>query len=622
MILGELVGYAERLEREGKALPFMYAPQVIKWLLDIGPDGTLRGEPGRTSDGEGKKRDPGKTFNAPSVVRGVDIKPKLLADKAEFVFGLGEGNQERLARQREAFLKLTQDCAAATGNEAVAAVAKWLEALDVAAFHAQYLAGKEDYTSADQFAFVVDGQLLIDLPEVQSYWASICTPDAEGSFVAQSLISGKVGPTIATEPVKVKGIFGGQMSGMNYISANAVAFESYGLSGSNIAPVTFDEARKYGSALNALLADHNTSLSVGGVTYAFWTSEGEVPPVGPLIKDPEAIAGEVRKRGRLSGINTAPTRPVQADPAEFRDALQSIFRPPGGQVSNAAAFYSLGMTPSGSRIAVRTHLRSTVGATTQRLAQYFAAQDMAPMTAEHESKLYGIYELVGAMYRDPKKEKTEADTDALIRFALSGDPLPHSFLPRLAARNRAEKRVTRPRAALTKMVLLSRAKEFEMNEEQNLTYLDENGPPAYQLGRLLAVLDDIQHAVMKANTTLVDRFYGSMSTTPYAVMGRLIQGSQAHLQKLRKENKFRHDEKQELLQNVLKRVRPEDLPQRPLKTSEQALFGLGYYHQKAFLAAEMRERVKAAENRKAQAAANAAHPDDAHQNDAEGETHD
>ena len=127
------------------------------------------------------------------------------------------------------------------------------------------------------------------------------------------------------------------------------------------------------------------------------------------------------------------------------------------------------------------------------------------------------------------------------------------------------------------------------------------------LGRLLAVLDDIQHAVMRANTTLVDRFYGSMSTTPYAVMGRLIQGSQAHLQKLRKENRFRHDEKQELLAQVMTKLQPREVPQRPLTTKEQALFSLGYYHQKAVLAEQMRERIRAAENRKA--AANTATPD-------------
>lgn len=600
MILKELVAYADRLEREGKALPFMYAPQTIKWLVDIHPDGTFRSVTPTYSESDSKRR-AAKVFNAPNVVRGVDIKPKILADKAEFVFGLGEGNQERLAKQREAFAQLVRDCASHTGRDDVQAVATWLSGLDPQVFHAEHLAQHDDYTSADQFAFVVDGQLLIDLEEVQKFWAAVCTPTEEDAFVAQSLISGDTGPTMSIEPVKIKGIFGGQTAGMNYISANASAFESYGLRSSAIAPVTFDEARKYATAMNALLADRNTSLSVGGVTYAFWTSEGGIPPVGPVLRDPEAVEQTV-KRSRLKSI-TAEPKAVQADPAEFRDALQSVFTPPGVKISDEAAFFSLGMTPSGSRIAVRTHLKSTVGATTQRLAQYFARQDVAPMTEEHVGKLYGLYVLIGAMYRDPKKEKTEADTDALVRFALAGGPLPHYFLQRLAARNRAEKAVTRPRAALTKMVLLSRAKEFQMDEHKELTHLDDSYPSAaYHLGRLLAVLDDIQHAVMRANTTLVDRFYGSMSTTPYAVMGRLIQGSQAHLQKLRKENKFRHDEKQDLLQSVMVKLQPRDVPQRPLNIKEQALFSLGFYHQKAALAEQMRGRQKAAHDRKLQQA--------------------
>ena len=125
--------------------------------------------------------------------------------------------------------------------------------------------------------------------------------------------------------------------------------------------------------------------------------------------------------------------------------------------------------------------------------------------------------------------------------------------------------------------------------------------PAYHLGRLLAVLDDIQGSVMRANTTLVDRFYGSMSTTPYAVVGRLIHGSQAHLQKLRKENEPAYRAKQRELEDVMSRLR--DIPARPLTTAQQALFALGYYHQRAEIGAGIRERTEAKKEREAQAKA-------------------
>ena len=136
-------------------------------------------------------------------------------------------------------------------------------------------------------------------------------------------------------------------------------------------------------------------------------------------------------------------------------------------------------------------------------------------------------------------------------------------------------------------------------DKETLDALNPNQPEAaYHLGRLLAVLDDIQSSVMKANTTLVDRFYGSMSTTPYAVVGRLIQGTQAHLQKLRKENEPAYRAKQSELEAVMSRL--PDIPAKPLTTPQQALFALGYYHQRAHISAGIRERT-AAKKAKAEA---------------------
>lgn len=138
-------------------------------------------------------------------------------------------------------------------------------------------------------------------------------------------------------------------------------------------------------------------------------------------------------------------------------------------------------------------------------------------------------------------------------------------------------------------------------DKDTLEALNPNQPePAYHLGRLLAVLDDIQNSVMRANTTLVDRFYGSMSTTPYAVVGRLIHGSQAHLQKLRKENGPAYHAKQGELEAVMSRL--PDIPAKPLTTAQQALFALGYYHQRAHIQSSIRERVAARKEREAQAA--------------------
>ena len=605
MLLEQLMHYEERMRAEGRAkaeaddtgsaageMPFMYASQAVRWEIRLDGDGKVRGVQPHSS-GKTKGKDLGAPMAAPNLVRaGSGANARLLMDNAEYVLGLqkkeGAAGVERAARFHENFKALVQACADAKNEPSVQAVAKFLDGLDIAAFQTKHLAAFPDFAPDTNVTFSVDDIFPIGLSSVQAFWAAQFAQDTAetgNTLIAECLITGEVGPVMEREPVKVKGILGGQMAGMSFISANAGAFESYGLKASQIAPVKLEVAEKYANGLNRLLSDSATSLRVGGVTYAFWTREGGVPPIGQTLSQPGAVV--TNKWGAQK------RREKKARAEEVRAALWSAFTGQQTDLRPEAPFYTVGLTPSGSRIAVRTHLTSTVQDAVDHLADYFEAQNIVAMKEEDEGKTYGVFQLVGAMYRDASKEHIAADVDALVQHALSGRPLPQTFLVRLAGRNRADDyRVTRPRAALTKMVLLSGSfKEFDVTNAQ-LDALDTTRPEAaYHLGRLLAVLDDIQSSVMKANTTLVDRFYGSMSTTPYAVVGRLIQGTQAHLQKLRKENEGAYVMKQRALEEVMNALH--DIPAKPLSTPQQALFSLGYYHQRAAIASGYRERKAA-----------------------------
>lgn len=113
-----------------------------------------------------------------------------------------------------------------------------------------------------------------------------------------------------------------------------------------------------------------------------------------------------------------------------------------------------------------------------------------------------------------------------------------------------------------------------------MTRLDDtNRTPPYLCGRLLAVLERAQGlAIPGAKATLVDRFYGTASTAPATVFGSLMQGAQAHLGKLRRDRPGSYHRLQGELEGILI-----DLPAFPrtLTLDEQALFALGYYHQRA-----------------------------------------
>ena len=111
--------------------------------------------------------------------------------------------------------------------------------------------------------------------------------------------------------------------------------------------------------------------------------------------------------------------------------------------------------------------------------------------------------------------------------------------------------------------------------------LDKEHPePAYHCGRLLAVIEQIQRAAYRnINTTVVDRFYGAASSTPAVVFGALLRDTQPRLAKLAKANKeAQRGGLQKSLMEVMAQI--EEFP-KTLSLMQQALFSLGYYHQKA-----------------------------------------
>lgn len=164
----------------------------------------------------------------------------------------------------------------------------------------------------------------------------------------------------------------------------------------------------------------------------------------------------------------------------------------------------------------------------------------------------------------------------------------------MVRRLRADQQLTRDRLALAKLVLLSQPQDRLLNKswtEDALTALDRTeSAPAYVCGRLLAVLEDVQRqAIGNANATIVDRYYGSASSTPVAVFGRLVRGAMPHLARLRRDRPGAYVNLQPQLEEILGNLPIAKLPggrtapafPRSLTLEQQGLFALGYYHQRA-----------------------------------------
>ena len=570
MLLQRLSEYTER-PGAPQALPRLYARQAIRYILELDDEGRLLGPPIDTADAASPASRRGTRRPAPLIQRAYAIKPLLLADNAEYTFGLArEGSRpDRVVACHAAYMDLVRACATASGEGAVSAVRQFLDG-----------AGSSDlapFAGIDRGAlltFRVEGQFVIDLPAVQLFWADYHDPAAHAAPVMECLVCGRRRPVLQRLEGKVKGVPGGRSSGTSLISANAEAFESYGQPASLGAPTCVDCSERFTRAINELLADPTTRVVLGGMAFVAWTRE----PVS-------------------FSFTTYLSQPT---PELVTDLLRSLQR--GGPVPpvDATAFYGLVLSGSGGRAVVRDWIDTTVGQAKVSLARWFERQRIVGPSGEEHRPL-GLYALAAATVREPRRDLSPVLPRALLHAALTGGPLPWDVLYQAVRRNRAEQTVDRSRASLIKLVLVSQ----DPNHAEDTMVQQDVGhlSPAYHCGRLLAVLEEIQRAAMPGiNATIVDRFFGTASTAPASVFGRLVRGAQPHLSKLERDRPGTYIALQRRLEEVLA---PLSAFPRTLTLQEQGLFALGYYHQRA---ADRAAARAAAERRRGEADASSVDP--------------
>jgi CRISPR-associated protein Csd1 len=166
----------------------------------------------------------------------------------------------------------------------------------------------------------------------------------------------------------------------------------------------------------------------------------------------------------------------------------------------------------------------------------------------------------------------------VVESLLDGKPYPITLMQQCMRRIRAERRVTRARAAILKAYInrLNLYKEHLGKEEITVCLDRSNTSPGYRLGRLFAVLEKIQEEANPGiNATIRDRFYGAASSSPVAVFPQLLKLKNHHLAKL--DNPGRKVNLEKEIGEIFCAV--EDIPAH-LPMEEQARFAIGYYHQR------------------------------------------
>ena len=576
MILTKLKEYAEQ---QMELPPAMYNQRRIAWLISLTIDGGFEGSI-CWKDRSHKETKKGREIVAPDLGRTVGVKPKLLVDNSEYILGIGTATKPaRLIDCHEQFKILIQSCADATKEPTIIAIANFLNSpleLEKAKDEFLQLLDAKKFDPTENITFRVGGKIPANATEnftrIQDFWANYTSGGEESgkvkSPIMTCLVTGEEKAVEQRLPFLVKGLFGGQPSGTALVSANAQAFTSYGLANSLTSPISREAAEKFTKALNHLLSGKNTRLSVGNTAYVFWTREPEEIDLLAAIEHP--------------------------DPQVVKNLLDSASKGQEVYGTDVNQFYALALSASVARAVVRDWLETTVPTVKANLKLWFLAQKITDAYGG-VGKPLGIYALAASAYRDATKEMLPKVPTALIRNALQHLPIPDDLLTRAVHRNRAEGKVTYPRAALIKLALTTKlgtdamTDMAQMNPQPNLQAQDDR---AYHCGRLLAELEGLQKAAIgKVNASLVDRYYSGASTTPATAFPALIKSSFNHLAKLRKNKVGAYSAIDTRIQEIMLKIAPPSLDRTPtfpktLKMHQQGLFALGYYHQRAHNRAE------------------------------------
>lgn len=563
MLLQKLVDYSHRLNLP----PTLYSELAVHYIIELNNEGKFLGLIDRSEPSSPRSRR-GLPMMVPEIRRTSGVRALLLCDKADYVLCY----EDSAGLRQAAFLDLLRRCAAVTEEPAVAAVLRFLESSPL-----DSLTLPNDFQPADRITFRVEGVYPVDLPSVQEFWAAENNGQAaDATVVMQCVVCGQRKPVLARLQGTIKRVPGGQTSGTSIVSANAEAFESYGLEASLIAPTCADCGERFTKAANELLDKNVNRRFLAGSAYLCWTREDVGFNFFGLLTDP---------------------------PADFAALLDLLFASGSVPETDETALYATVLTGSGGRTVVREWIDSTVGEAKEHLQQWFKRQAVVDAYGE-APRLLGTTALAGATVRE-LRDLPRPTAHVLLRGALTGAPLPLDLLYEAVRRNRAEQTVTRPRAALIKLVLCSQQPGDPM--EETMVQLDPDIDNAgYRCGRLLAVLEQAQRlAIPGVNATIVDRFFGTASSSPASIFPRLVRGAQPHLAKLERDRRGAYIALNRRIEEILA-----GLPVRregalytgfpaSLTLRDQGLFSLGYYHQRAFDRTQARE---AAERRRAGAA--------------------
>ena len=239
-------------------------------------------------------------------------------------------------------------------------------------------------------------------------------------------------------------------------------------------------------------------------------------------------------------------------------------------------FFVLALAPNAARLSVRFYIEDDFGVIAERYLRHLDRLRIEPPPREEAPSMWRMLVETAVLRKSENVQPNLAGE--WMRAILTDTPYPLTLLSTLIMRLRVDHDVNALRVAILKSILI---KNFNMEVPVSLD--PECREPGYLLGRLFAVYEQIQTAALgrNVNATIKDKFYGAASAQPRKVFQMLEAGSANHLSKIGKQRPGLKVNLEKAVGAIMEAMSPEGDPfPASLPDKSQALFGLGYYHQR------------------------------------------